>query len=225
MKRNMLLTLVLITTLGSAVRAQDEARLIYPATDADAKLDGWTPAKRVIPPALENAEYDPVTPIGQIRGVLDDLNAVKSQNVSILEKLGALRIGESKDVLPILERGERRRDAIGANVDALLQSSKTVGTKIDDLRKTTENIRATIEAAQKTAASVERIRTSRRTDHAVAAILGLVLIQLVWKAWATIAAKVRARADRWREMAAACELARKQLAEARDAAEGSKSNV
>ena len=193
MKKTACLILVLAAAFAAPVFAQDEARLIYPSSAADSELDCWTPAKRVVPPAREEVEFDPVTPIGQIRGVLDDLESVKSQNASILEKLGQL------------QRETRDAEGIGSNVDALVESSRTVGAKLDDLKKTTENLRATVEAAQKTAGAIERIRTSRLTDCAVIAILGLVLIQLIWKAWSAIAGKIKARAQKWREMVAAYE--------------------
>ena len=58
------------------------------------------------------------------------------------------------------------------------------------------------EAVQKTAASVERIRTSRWTDAAVVAILALVLIQLVWKVGAIVVDGVKRRAAQYQEFAA-----------------------
>ena len=128
--------------------------------------------------------------------MLDDLESVKSQNASILEKLGQL------------QRETRDAEGIGSNVDALVESSRTIGAKLDDLKKTTENLRATVEAAQKAAGAIERIRTSRLTDCAVIAILGLVLIQLIWKAWSAIAGQIKARAQKWREMVAAYEKVR-----------------
>ena len=205
MKKTIGLNLVLAAAFAAPVFAQDEARLVYPSAAADSELDCWTPAKRVVPPTREDAELDPVTPIGQIRGVLDDLDAVKSQNASILDKLGKLQL-ESRDA-----------EATKTSVDALVESSRTVGEKLDDLKKTTENLRATVEAAQKTAASVERIRTSRWTDCAVIAILGLVLLQLVWKAWSAVANKIKARAQKWREMVAAYEEVKSRRPSSNDA--------
>lgn len=179
----------------------DSIQLIYPMSAADTELDNSTPAKRVTPPIREESEYDPITPIGQIKAIVDTLTRLEAQSDALVETVGKLQI-DDKGILPILERSSRNQDAIGTNVETILESSKGVAAKIDAIQKTTENLRASVEAVQKTAASVERIRTSRWTDAAVVAILALVLIQLVWKVGAVVVDGVKRRAAQYQEFAA-----------------------
>lgn len=190
---------VLAAVIAAPAFADDESvQLIYPMAAADTELDNSTPAKRITPPVREDAEYDPVTPIGQIRGIVETLNKLEAQQDSLLETVGKLQLGENKDLLPLLERGAKSQDEIGANV-------KAIGTKIETLQKTISDLRATVESVEKTAASVEKIRTSRWTDYAVIAILALVLIQLIWRACSSIIAIIKSRAQKWQEMVAAYE--------------------
>ena len=53
-------------------------KLIYPieATE-NVKIDSSATLNRILPPTLEESEVDPVTPLGQIRNVLENLEAVK----------------------------------------------------------------------------------------------------------------------------------------------------
>lgn len=204
--------LFIASMIPSAPNAQETTTLVYPTAAADTELDNSTPAKRITPPIREESEYDPVTPIGQIRAIVDTLNTLETQQNALIETVGKLRLDENKDVLPILERSSRNQDAIGTNVNALLDSTKGIAVKIDSLAKTTADLRATVESVQKTAASVERIRTSRWTDFAVIAILALVIVQIIWRVVSSLVGWVKARAERWHEMAAAYELAKQQLA-------------
>ena len=162
------------------VVAQEDMTLIYPTTaTAISELDSSTPSKRTEPPVRETSEYDPSTPIGQIRRVLETLDKLEADNANLQARLQGL---EKLDALiPLLEKDSQRAEALTANVENLLQSSRLMGGKIDDLKQTTENLRATVEAAQKTAASIESIRQSRWTDYAVLAILAIVLIQLSYR--------------------------------------------
>lgn len=159
---------------------QQDVKVVYPTTATDvAELDSSTPAKRAVPPVRETNEFDPTTPIGQIRRVLETLDKLEADNATLQARLQGL---EKLDALiPLLEKDSQRAEALTANVENLLQSSRLMGGKIDDLKQTTENLRATVEAAQKTAASIESIRQSRWTDYAVLAILAIVLIQLSYR--------------------------------------------
>ena len=191
---------VLAAVIAAPAFADDESvQLIYPMAAADTELDNSTPAKRITPPVREDAEYDPVTPIGQIRGIVETLNKLETQSDALVETVGKLQI-DDKGILPILERSTRSQDAIGSNVETILESSKGIAAKIDALQKTTADLRATVEAVQKTAASVEKIRTSRWTDYAVGVILLLVIIQLVWRACSSISGVIKARAAKWQEI-------------------------
>lgn len=177
-------------------------QLIYPMAAADTELDNSTPAKRITPPVREDSEYDPISPIGQIRDIVNTLNKLEDQQDSLLETVGKLQLGENKDLLPLLERGAKNQDTIGSNVSEILQTSKVIGTKIDTLQTTMADLRATVESVEKTAASVERIRTSRWTDYAVGVILALVLIQLVWKVGSVVVDGIKRRAAQYQEFAA-----------------------
>ena len=190
-----------IATLGASF-AEDETRLIYPTAAAETELDNSTPAKRITPPVREDGEYDPVTPIGQIRAVLEALDSLRVQQETIAARVEKLHTTDDKELLGLLERGAKDRDAISSNVDAILETSKGIVAKIDAIQKTTADLRATVESVEKTAASVERIRTSRWTDAAVVAILALVLIQLAWKVGAVVVDGIKRRAAQYQEFAA-----------------------
>lgn len=194
--------LFLSTIFAAPCFGEEPTMLIYPTAAADTELDNSTPAKRITPPVREDGEYDPITPIGQIRDIVNTLNKLENQQDSLLETVGKLQLGENKDLLPLLERGAKNQDTIGSNVSEILQTSKVIGSKIDAIQKTTSDLRASLEAVQKTAASVERIRTSRWTDFAVVAILALVLIQLVWKIGAVVVDGIKRRAAQYQEFAA-----------------------
>lgn len=183
-------------TVSAAAQEEEEAvvqedmTLIYPTTaTAISELDSSTPSKRTEPPVRETSEYDPSTPIGQIRRVLETLDKLEADNATLQARLQGL---EKLDALiPLLEKDSQRAEALTANVENLLQSSRLMGGKIDDLKQTTENLRATVEAAQKTAASIESIRKSRWTDYAVLAILIIVLVQLSYRVFVGVYQKIK----------------------------------
>lgn len=202
MKRAVVFVLLSAFFAASAYCDDETTTLIYPMKAAETELDDSTPAKRATPPVRESEEYDPVTPIGQIRGVLEDLQTVKTQNAAIVDALSRIQTTDNKELLGLLERAGKDREKIETNVDAILSSSQSIVSKIDALQKTTADLRASLEAVQKTAASVERIRTSRWTDYAVGAILALVLIQLVWKVGSVVVDGIKRRAAQYQEFAA-----------------------
>lgn len=200
-----LLTFAIATFISSAtLNAQETTTLVYPAAAADTELDNSTPAKRITPPIREETEYDPVTPLGQIRAIIDTLNTLETQQSALIDTVGKLRLDENNDFLPILERGAK-------NQDAILDSTKSISAKIDALQTTMADLRATVESVEKTAASVERIRTSRWTDYAVVAILALVLTQLIWRVGSVVASGIKRRAAQYQEFSAF--IREKQLAE------------
>jgi hypothetical protein len=172
------------------VVVQEDMTLIYPTTaTAISELDSSTPSKRTEPPVRETSEYDPSTPIGQIRRVLETLDKLEADNANLQARLQGL---EKIDALiPLLEKDSERAEYMTANLESLLQSSRLMGGKIDDLKRTTENLRATVEAAQKTAASIESIRKSRWTDCAVLTILIIVLVQLSYRVIVGVYQKIK----------------------------------
>ena len=211
MKKRVVFCSVVLSIAALAVSASvyaednDTTKLVYPMLAADTELDNSSPAKRITPPIREDAEYDPVTPIGQIRAIIDTLNTLETQQNALIETVGKLRLDENKDLFPLLERGAK-------NQDAILESSKSIATKIESLQATMADLRATVESVEKTAASVEKIRTSRWTDYAVIAILALVIVQLVWRVGASLVGWIKGRAARVQELMAALEVAKQQLA-------------
>lgn len=204
-----------------ALCAEEETtKLVYPAPAAEIELDNSTPAKRITPPIREESELDPVTPIGQIRAVKDSLDRLEAAQEDIRAELRKSARTLSDDegflsrfnsIFPLLEKNAENGEETKKNVGTLLKASDGIGAKIDALAKTTENLRATVEAAQKTAASVERIRTSRWTDFAVIAILALVLLQLVGKVGAFIVTRISATRSRLAELSEAYAIAKKEL--------------
>lgn len=194
MKKNVVFTVsaTLAALLAASLLFADdpnEVRVVYPSSAAQVELDDSTPAKRAEPPARESNELDPVTPLGQIRAVLESLSRLESAQEEIRTELRKTTNNLDDDAivaklgakLPTRERFDALFPALEKNsedVDALTKTTSGIAAKLDALQKTTENLRATVESAQKTAASIEKIRTSRWTDYAVLAILALVLLQL-----------------------------------------------
>lgn len=174
---------------------EGEVKLIYPSDAASAELDSSKPERRVEPPVREESEVDPVTPIGQIREVLKSLKAIEENQEEVQRDVAALKKLDVSNLFPVVEKSVEGQKEIADTVNAASLSIKNVGAKVDALQETTENLRATVEAVQKTAASIETIRTARWTDYIVCAICGLLLIQLLWRAWSAVSVKVKARAQ------------------------------
>ena len=211
MRKMIFPTLVLTAiALGVAtplrVFSADEVRVVYPTQATDvSELDSSTVSKRAEPPVREESEFDPVTPIGQIKAVRDALtrleeavaalrSASRQDDDALVAKLGERLPTRQRvdEIFPLLIQSSADGAEAKSGVASLLKTTDGLGAKIDSLAKTTENLRATVESAQKTAASVEKIRTSRWTDVAVFAILALVAIQLVIKVGSVVAGAVKA---------------------------------
>lgn len=186
-----LAALLLVAPLAVAEEPADTFQLIYPMSAAsEESLDATTPANRITPPVREEAEVDPVTPLGQIRGVITSLDEIKKATADLKERINGLdhealaALPTKKDfdgLLPLLERGAEQTGEIETNVESLVQSNRLIGGRIEEIAKTTADLRATVESAQQTIASIESIRQSRWTDYAVLAILAIVLIQLSYR--------------------------------------------
>ena len=206
MKTKTILLGALTAIIPATTNADDQTTtLVYPAPAAEVELDNSTPAKRATPPVREETEFDPVTPLGQIRAVKDSLERLEAAQEEIQAELrkSARTLSDDEGFLsrfnslfPLIERTANDGEAIKTDVDALMKTTDGIGAKIDALAKTTENLRATVEAAQKTVESVEKIRTSRWTDYAVVAILALVLLQLLGKAGAVAVKAFQASRER-----------------------------
>lgn len=192
MKNKMLCLFVLTAFAGAPAFAGDEpTMLVYPTAAAQTELDNSTPAKRITPPVREDTEYDPVTPIGQINGIVTTLNAltagqeaIKENQSSLAEVIGKLQLGENKDLLPLLERGAKEQSEIAAKLD-----------KLADVPQMITDLRASVESVEKTTANIKAIRQSRWTDFCVVAILTILLLQLVWYVVSTILKFIQQRAQ------------------------------
>lgn len=168
---------------ASVVAAGEEldVKLVYPAQAADTEaLDSSTPAKRVVPPVLEETEVDPVTPLGQIRTVLNSLAGVESAQSKIMEDVASLRrqlasAPKATDVSSALEK------VFPPNFDVRNLASKN---DFESIRAALINVsqeRTTIiEAINKLAkAQAKNAVKSKLFDVGVAVILILVLMQVV----------------------------------------------
>ena len=192
MKNKMFCLFVLTAFAGAPAFAGDEpTMLVYPTAAAQTELDNSTPAKRITPPVREDTEYDPVTPIGQINGIITTLNAlsagqeaIKENQSSLAEVIGKLQLGENKDLLPLLERGAKEQSEIAAKLD-----------KLADVPQMITDLRASVESVEKTTANIKAIRQSRWTDFCVVAILTILLLQLVWYVVSTILKFIQQRAQ------------------------------
>ena len=192
MKNKMFCLFVLTAFAGAPAFAGDEpTMLVYPTAAAQTELDNSTPAKRITPPVREDTEYDPVTPIGQINGIITTLNAltagqeaIKENQNSLAEIIGKLQLGENKDLLPLLERGAKEQSEIAAKLD-----------KLADVPQMITDLRASVESVEKTTANIKAIRQSRWTDFCVVAILTILLLQLVWYVVSTVLKFIQQRAQ------------------------------
>ena len=225
MKKTLFFLLAFLAPLAAI--AADEVRVVYPSKAAEVELDSSTPAKRAEPPVRESNEFDPVTPIGQIRAVLDTLERLEQSQEETRAELKKATVEIDDDALlakfseeseknvaklfPAIEKNASAANKIVGDVATLLKATDGLGVKLDALVKTTENLKATVEAAQKTATSIERIRTSRWTDYAVLTILALILIQLVGKVGSFIATRITATQTRLTELSEAYALAKREL--------------
>lgn len=197
MKKTKFLSIVLFAIAATTSYGQEEVKVVYPSSATEiAGVDSSTVSKRAEPPVREESEFDPVTPIGQIRAVRDSLTRTEEALEEIRTALKKDDEGLLSSLFPLAKKSADDGAATKSNVETLLKTTDGIGAKLDALAQTTENLRATVEAAQKTAASIEKIRTSRWTDFAVFAILALVVIQLLAKVGSVIAGVVQSSRER-----------------------------
>ena len=197
MKKAKFLSIVLFAIAATTSYGQEEVKVVYPSSATEiAGVDSSTVSKRAEPPVREESEFDPVTPIGQIRAVRDSLTRTEETLEEIRTALKKDDEGLLSSLFPLAKKSADDGAATKSNVETLLKTTDGIGAKLDALAQTTENLRATVEAAQKTAASIEKIRTSRWTDFAVFAILALVAIQLLAKVGSVIAGVVQSSRER-----------------------------
>lgn len=180
--KKLLFALLLFCGASVVAAGEDhEIKLVYPAQAADSEtLDSSAPTKRVVPPVFEETEIDPVTPLGQIRGVLKSLAGVESAQAKIVEDIASLRkqlasAPKATDVSSALEK------VFPPNFDVRKLASKN---DFESIRAALINVsqeRTTIiEAINNLAkAQAKNAVKSKLFDVGVAVILILVLMQVV----------------------------------------------
>ena len=96
-------------------------KLIYPIEAAEnVKIDSSATLNRILPPTLEEAEVDPVTPLGQIRSVLENLEAVKESQKKTQEDVQNALKGLSFDKIETrLTDATNERFKLGEQLSAL----------------------------------------------------------------------------------------------------------
>ena len=172
----LVLGLVCVPALADEPQAdpQQDVQLIYPTTAIDVtELDSSTPSKRAEPPVRETAEFDPMTPIGQIRGINESLKRLEEDLAKIQEMKG---LDEVNRILPFLEREAETSETISTNVESIIKTTGALGARIEELQKAAEDIRATVESVQKTMETINKLRESKWTDYAILAILAIFVL-------------------------------------------------
>lgn len=128
MKRTLILAALLVAapcySQENAERTTTEGeqvKLIYPIEAAEnAKIDSSATLNRILPPTIEEAEVDPVTPLGQIRNVLENLEAVKkSQQETQAEVKNALKGFDFDKIETRLTDATNERFKLGEQLQAL----------------------------------------------------------------------------------------------------------
>lgn len=215
--RTPLLSLILVSSLfvNSVVADEpQEVKVVYPTQATEAvELDSSTPAKRVEPPTREDSEIDPVTPLGQIRTVLDTLARLETsqksletqikKTPSIDENALSLRLSETlaqkndvNNILTALQNGTEERVALF--------------DKISEIKQTTENLRATVEAIKEATTSIEHIKDDKYTRYMLLAILCCFVLQLIGKTGSVISERIKKTVEKWENIAKAYETVKQQ---------------
>ncbi len=128
MKRTLILTVLLFAVPCYSQDAPEQpttedgaVKLIYPIEAAEnVKIDSSATLNRILPPTLEEAEVDPVTPLGQIRNVLENLEAVKkSQQETQAEVKNALKGFDFRKIETRLTDATNERFKLGEQLQAL----------------------------------------------------------------------------------------------------------
>lgn len=99
----------------------DQVKLIYPIEAAEnVKIDSSATLNRILPPTLEEAEVDPVTPLGQIRNVLENLDAVKKSQQETQDQVkNALKGFDVSKIETRLTDATNERFKLGEQLQAL----------------------------------------------------------------------------------------------------------
>lgn len=120
-------------------------KLIYPIEAAEnVKIDSSATLNRILPPTLEEAEVDPVTPLGQIRNVLENLEAVKkSQQETQAEVKNALKGFDFGKIETRLTDATNERLKLGEQLQALRTSREDDASTLKNIVGSIAKIGAT----------------------------------------------------------------------------------
>ena len=128
MKRTLIFAALLIAAPCYAQENADQpttedgaVKLIYPIEAAEnVKIDSSATLNRILPPTLEEAEVDPVTPLGQIRNVLENLDAVKKSQQETQDQVkNALKGFDVSKIETRLTDATNERFKLGEQLQAL----------------------------------------------------------------------------------------------------------
>lgn len=128
MKRTLIFTVLLFVAPCYSQDAPEQpttedgaVKLIYPIEAAEnVKIDSSATLNRILPPTLEEAEVDPVTPLGQIRNVLENLDAVKKSQQETQDQVkNALKGFDISKIETRLTDATNERFKIGEQLQAL----------------------------------------------------------------------------------------------------------
>ena len=128
MKRTLILAALLVAAPCYSQDAPEQpttedgaVKLIYPIEAAEnVKIDSSATLNRILPPTLEEAEVDPVTPLGQIRNVLENLDAVKKSQQETQDQVkNALKGFDVSKIETRLTDATNERLKIGEQLQAL----------------------------------------------------------------------------------------------------------
>ncbi len=152
MKRLLILAALLIATPCYSQNAPEQpttedgaVKLIYPIEAAEnVKIDSSASLNRILPPTLEEAEVDPVTPLGQIRNVLENLEAVKESQRKTQEEVKKALGNLSFDKLETrLTDATNERFKLGEQLQALRTAREEDASTLKNIVGTIATIGAT----------------------------------------------------------------------------------
>ena len=110
-------------------------KLIYPIEAAEnVKIDSSATLNRILPPTLEEAEVDPVTPLGQIRSVLENLDAVKKSQQETQDQVkNALKGFDISKIETRLTDATNERFKLGEQLQALRTAREEDASTLENI--------------------------------------------------------------------------------------------
>ena len=191
----------LFAAMASPVVADDSVKLVYPVDASKIELDNSSPAKRITPPVVESSEYDPVTPIGQIKTILDSLNTILDKQKTLSNDVDELkRLNAGVDLSGVFTKADG--DALKTSLEETNTERKNVS---DSLKKLLGNSETESKERKTIAADVRSIlggatnARSKLADNCTFVTLALVVLQTIVLCGQTIASFVRSQSAAFEE--------------------------